>query len=161
MECAAMAEYAENNPRYDWSRLNHLQIGKYAEYFTKMECTLYGLDVYSAEVDDKGIDFVIRGSSQRYYDIQVKSSRGLNYIFFPKSKFTLRDNLFAAVILFMPFKAPQLFLIPATAWLSPNACLVSRDYEGLRSLPEWGLNISARTYPILAQYVFDDVVTTL
>lgn len=26
--------------RYDWSRLNHLQLCRYAEYFTKMEFTL-------------------------------------------------------------------------------------------------------------------------
>jgi hypothetical protein len=28
--------------RYDWSRLNHLQFGRYAEYFVKMEFALYG-----------------------------------------------------------------------------------------------------------------------
>lgn len=39
-----------------------------------MECTLYGFDVYSAEVDDKGIDFVIRKDHEKYYDIQVKSA---------------------------------------------------------------------------------------
>ncbi len=27
--------------RYDWSQLNHLQIGRYAEYFTKMEFVLH------------------------------------------------------------------------------------------------------------------------
>lgn len=45
---------------YDWSRLTHLQVGRFAGYFVKMEFTLYGFDVYQAEVDDKGIDFVIR-----------------------------------------------------------------------------------------------------
>jgi hypothetical protein len=44
-----------------------------------MEFTLYGFDVYTAEVDDKGIDFVIRKERRRgtdiefvYYDVQVK-----------------------------------------------------------------------------------------
>ena len=46
--------------RHDWARLNHLQIGRFAEYLVKMEFTLFGFDVYGAEVDDKGIDFVIR-----------------------------------------------------------------------------------------------------
>ncbi len=41
---------------YDWGKLNHLQLGRYAEYFVKMEFTRHGFDVYSAEVDDKGID---------------------------------------------------------------------------------------------------------
>ena len=46
--------------RYDWSQLNTLQVGKYAEYFVKMEFTLFGFDVYTSEVDDHGVDFVVR-----------------------------------------------------------------------------------------------------
>jgi hypothetical protein len=72
---------------YDWARLNHLQIGRYAEYFTKMAFTLYGFEVYTSEVDDRGIDFVARRDRGPFYVVQVKSIRGLNYIFFPKSKF--------------------------------------------------------------------------
>ena len=64
--------------RYDWKRLTTLQVGRYAEYFVKMEFTLYGFDVYQAEVDDKGIDFVIRKEHDRYQDIQVNSVRDLN-----------------------------------------------------------------------------------
>jgi hypothetical protein len=45
---------------YHWSELTKLQVGRYAEYFVKMVFTLHGFDVYSAEVDDKGIDFVVR-----------------------------------------------------------------------------------------------------
>jgi len=59
--------------RYDWKRLNHLQVGRYSEYFVKMEFTLYGFDVYTSEVDDKGIDVVIRRDVDRFYDVQVKS----------------------------------------------------------------------------------------
>ncbi|SRR6266446_7563919 len=81
--------------KYSWSRLIHLQIGRYAEYFVKMELTLWGFDVYTTEVDDRGIDFVIRRGTNRYYDVQVKSSRSMNYIFFPKATFELRDNLFS------------------------------------------------------------------
>lgn len=70
--------------RFDWSRLNHLQIGRYAEYFVKMEFTLYGFDVYTAEVDYHGIDFAVRRDPTRYYDVQVKSVRNLNYTLFTK-----------------------------------------------------------------------------
>ena len=45
---------------YDWGKLNSMQLGRYAEYFVKMEFTRHGFDVYTAEVDDKGIDFVVR-----------------------------------------------------------------------------------------------------
>ena len=147
--------------RYSWSRLNHLQLGRYAEYFAKMEFTLFGFDVYTSEVDDRGIDFVVRKSEHRYYDVQVKSIRGMNYILLPKDKFSLRDNLLAAVVLFFEGEPPQLYLIPATAWREPNALLVSRDYEGKKSKPEWGLNLSRKNLPLLTQFAFDEVVQRL
>jgi hypothetical protein len=114
--------------RYDWKRLTTLQVGRYAEYFVKMEFTLYGFAVYQAEVDDKGIDFVIRKDNDRYHDIHVKSVQGLNYIFFRKEYFELRENLYAAIVIFDSGESPKLFLVPATLWLNPNALFVSRDY---------------------------------
>ena len=147
--------------KYNWNRLNHLQLGRYAEYLAKMEFTLYGFDVYTVEVDDRGIDFVVRLSNSRYYDIQVKSIRDLNYIFFPKDKFDLRDNLIAVVVIFIEGKAPQLYLIPSTVWSEPNALLVSHDYEGKKSKPEWGLNLSQKNLPLLAEFSFDKAVQRL
>ena len=44
--------------RYDWDRLNKQQVGAYAEYFVKMELTMYGFQVYATEIDDRGIDFI-------------------------------------------------------------------------------------------------------
>jgi hypothetical protein len=54
----------------DWSKLNRIQLGKYAEYLVKTEFLKHGIDVYSAEVDDKGTDLILRRDSRRYYDIQ-------------------------------------------------------------------------------------------
>ena len=147
--------------KYDWTRLNHLQIGKYAEYFVKMEFTLYGFDVYSSEVDDRGIDFVIRRAAERYYDVQVKSVRDLNYIFFPKAKFLLRDNLLAAIVIFMPEREPALYLVPARVWEHSNPLFVNREYEGKLSKPEWGLNLSHKNLFLLDPYRFEVIVETL
>lgn len=148
--------------RYKWSRLNTNQVGRYAEYFVKMEFTLYGFDVYQAEVDDKGIDFVIRKGHDRYYDIQVKSVRGFNYIFFRKEYFEIRGNLLAAIVILMDGEPPELFLVPATAWNNLNALFVSRDYEPPRkSKPEWGLNLSAKNYQLLHEYSFEKMAFML
>lgn len=147
--------------KYDWSRLNHLQVGKYAEYLAKMEFTLHGFDVYTTEVDNRGIDFLVRKDHATYYDIQVKSIRKSGYIFFPKSTFTLRPNLLAAIVLFLPLKIPQLYLIPSTAWLSPNPLLVGHDYEGKKSPPEWGINLSSRHIHLLEPFAFDTAVLDL
>ncbi len=150
--------------RYEWSKLNHQQIGRYAEYFVKMEFTMFGFDVYSAEVDDKGIDFVVRREAEHYFDVQVKSVRRTDrgsYAFMTKAAFTLRPSMLLALVLFYEGEAPHHFLIPATAWLSPNPLLVGRDYEGKKSAPEWGVNISGRTVPMLEKYTFDTVVLDL
>jgi hypothetical protein len=148
--------------RYAWGSLKPLQLGKYAEYFVKMEFALYGLDIYTSEVDDKGIDFVARNSANKYWDIQVKSAYKSKYIFFPKSTFDVeRSNLLVAVIPFVDSEAPALYLIPARAWKTPNSLLVSRDYEGKKSAPEWGLQLSKRNLPLLSPYAFERVVDTL
>jgi hypothetical protein len=149
--------------RYDWSRLSALQIGRYAEYYAKMEFTLYGFEVYTSEVDDHGVDFVVRKREGRYFEVQVKSARmdRSRYIFFPQDKFPVRDTLLAAVVLLCPGQEPQLYLIPATAWRDPNGLLVERKYEGLKTAPEWGLNLSEKNHPLLARYAFGEVVERL
>jgi hypothetical protein len=147
--------------KYNWSRLNHLQLGKYAEYFVKMELTLYGFEVYTSEVDDRGIDFVARSPRGKLYEVQVKSVRGLNYIFFPKDKFRLHSNLIAAVVIFHSYKQPEHYLIRSTKWEEPDALLRSHDYIGKKSPPEWGLNISQKNLPLLERFRFDRIVKYL
>jgi len=133
-----------------------MQLGRYAEYLAKMEFTLFGFEVYSAEVDNKGIDFVIRRGSDNYYDVQVKSCRRLNYVFFPKDKFEPnRNNLLAVIILFEDNTPPRLYLVPSTRWLQKDALFVSRDYEGKKSKPEWGLNLSKRNLHLLDEFIFE------
>ncbi len=149
---------------YKWSDLNKLQLGKYAEYFAKMELTVYGCDVYSTEVDDRGIDFVVRKDSQHYYDIQVKSIRPKsNYVYMPKDKFEIRENMFLCLVLFRDDEKPSFYLIPASAWKELNQLFVSRDYDkpGQKSKPEWGLNLSKVNLSLLKPYEFDKVVDLL
>jgi hypothetical protein len=154
--------------RYNWDTLNSLQVGKYAEYFVKMEFTMLGYDVYTSEVDDKGIDFVIRkninGSTKetnRYYDVQVKSIRNCKtkYVFMPKDKFDVDDNnLLLALVVFVNGLPPELFLIPAREWKNKNCLLVGYDYEGKKSAPEWGISITNKSMSILRNYSFDKTI---
>jgi hypothetical protein len=85
----------------------------------------------------------------------------LTYIFFPKDKFVLRENLLAAITLFADGNEPALYLIPSTVWLQPNALFVSRDYKGKKSDPEWGLNLSKRNLTLLKEYTFGTMVRNL
>lgn len=141
--------------RYQWSRLNTQQVGAFTEYFVKMELTMYGFQVYSTEVDDRGIDFVARHEDGPFIEVQVKSLRSTGYVFMQKTKFAPRENLYLALGLLFEEQAPQLFLIPSTVWRSPDAVFVERNYDGLKSKPEWGLNISQKNMPALEPYLFE------
>jgi len=66
---------------YQWNHLNTQQVGKYAEYFYKMELTMYGFHVFTTEVDNRGIDFVARYEQGPFIEVQVKSLRGMGYVF--------------------------------------------------------------------------------
>jgi len=85
--------------RYNWEKLSRQQVGTFAEYFVKMELTMYGFQVYTSEVDDRGVDFVARYEKGPFYSIQVKSLRKNGYIFMQKDKFDLDIDMYLAVVL--------------------------------------------------------------
>jgi len=142
---------------FSYQHLNHLQIGRIGEYWVKIWLTLSGLDTYYNDVDDKGIDFIVRLNNDKHIDIQVKTIREhTNYVFVTKEAWNnkLRDNLYLALVILKNYKSPEIYFIPSTAWLTPNELLCDRNYEkeGQKSKPEWGINISKRNYPLIAQY---------
>ena len=143
-------------PSTNWSKLNHLQLGRYAEYYAKMEFASYGFEVYTSEVDDHGVDFIVKLPKENtFYEVQVKSVRDYGYVFVAKSKMPeLTDNRLVCYMHFVDGKLPDVFVIPATAWLNPNAVLVDRKYDkpGQKSAPEWGINISKKNYDLLTEY---------
>lgn len=150
--------------RHAWSRLNRQQLGTYAEYFVKMELTMYGFEVYGTEVDDRGIDFIARWPGDAFIEIQVKSLRATGYVFMPKDKFTPRPSLYLAFVRFEEGRGPDLYLIPSMEWpeqAKAGGLFADRSYEGLQSAPEWGLNISRKHLPDLARYGFDTAITKL
>lgn len=146
-------------PNTKWSDLNHLQLGRYAEYYAKMEFASYGFDVYTSEVDDHGVDFVAKAPGKNdFYEVQVKSVRDYGYTFISKSKMPeLSDNRLVCYLHFIDGKLPEIFIIPASAWKTPNAILIERNYDkpGQKSKPEWGINISKKNYVLLHPYVAD------
>jgi hypothetical protein len=137
-------------PNAKWSELNNLQLGRYGEYFAKMEFASYGLDVYTLEVDDHGIDFVVKNASGKFFEIQVKSIHldKTGYVFMRKDKFSIeQSNLLLMLLIFEEGMFPKSYLIPSKEWAIQNDLFRYRQYEGLKSKPEYGLNISKKTCP--------------
>jgi hypothetical protein len=138
-----------------------MQVGRYAEYFVKMELTLFGFEVYTTEVDDRCIDFVARRDDGIFYEIQVKSVRGFNYVFIPKEKFAIASHRLLALVILHQDQPPELYLIPMTVWSTSTKLFASRDYEGKKSKPEWGLNLSSANQAELNEFRFERTLQML
>ena len=122
---------------------------------------MHGYQVYTTEVDDRGIDFVTRYETQPFLTVQVKSIRSFSYVFLRKDKFELSQDMALALVLLQEGREPELYFIPSLVWKSPNALFVSRDYIGKKSAPEWSLNLSQKNMPLLEQYSFDRMMEKL
>lgn len=119
------------------------------------------MEVYTTEVDDHGVDFIVKDKNGRFCEIQVKSLRGKGYVFMPKSKFDISNkNLYLTLLIFEHGKLPDIFLIPSQAWEVPNDVFVDRKYDkpGQTSKPEYGINFSRRNYEILEIFNFEESV---
>ena len=143
-------------PKMKWSELSPMQIGRYAEYYAKMEFTLYGYDVYTSEVDDHSVDFVARDvKTDIFYEIQVKSLRKGNYAFIPEKLMDCNDS--KRLVCFLKFvdgRLPDVYVIPATAWQNLNEALLYRKYDkpGQSNKKEWGISCANKNLPLLEKY---------
>ena len=126
-----------------------------------MEFVKYGFDVYSAEVDDKGIDFVVRNRSDKFFEIQVKSIRNKSYVFMRKEVFAPKENLYLALLVFGKEEQPIFALIPSLIWTledRPDFFVDRANYVA----PEFGINISGSSIKsIRSSYSFLNAVENL
>ena len=145
-------------PSTDWSKLSPLQLGRYAEYYAKMEFTSYGYDVYTSEIDDHGVDFVIKNAAGGFYEVQVKSVLKARYVYIPKDKIVADERHLVCLMLFIDGRLPDVYIFPATVWLTPNAAFVDRVYgkPGQKSKPEYGVYITKKTLSLLEPYREDN-----
>jgi hypothetical protein len=145
--------------RFNWKSLSGLQLGRFAEYFVKMEFTLYAADIYSPEIDDKGIDFIVRTGTNKYWEVQVKSLYKSQNFYMDKHKFDIEQpNLLVALVRFANGEQPVVYLLHAKLWQAPNRLFVGYDRKGYA---EWGLQITKKNTELLFPYAFDKIIGTL
>ena len=149
--------------RHQWSKLNHLQIGRYAEYLATMRFIEAGLEVYTTQVDDRGIDHLVRYAPGRCLEIQVKAVRNRNLTFVLKKHLgsspeeieqRLHCGYCMAFFLFEDGSEPDFFLIPGYAWLTSNDLLKDNPEGNKTCGPNFQLNPTKKAQPILDQYRF-------
>ena len=146
----------------DWSRkeLTRQKLGTFGEYYAKMTLASYGMSIYTSEVDDHGIDFVAE-TKQGFLKFQVKTIRqGTTYVYMQEEHFDiLDDSLYLFLTLLTDGEHPVSYLIPAITWQNIDGVFVHRTYEGKKSKPEYGINLSAKNIPNLAKYKIENYFT--
>lgn len=143
-------------PNLKWSVLSNLQLGRYGEYFAMMDFASYGYQVFTSEVDDHGIDFIARKPGCDFLEIQVKSLRikKSSYTFVREKHFDIsKDNLFIYLLLFVENEYPSAYLIPASIFRNSESSVFS--YKSHYKVPEYGINVSQKSMPLLDAYKFD------
>lgn len=146
-----------------WKILNRMQLGRYAEYFAKMEFASYGLDVYTSEVDDHGIDFIVKDKKNIFNEIQVKALRDKGYTFMKQENFNLdSDTLYLTLLIFEEDSLPNIYLVPTSAWKKESNMFVVRNYGAeYKSKPEYGINITNSNKNLLEEYRFEMIIKKL
>lgn len=136
----------------NWSKLNRLQLGELGEYYAKMMFTSFGYYVFTSEVDDHGIDFVVKSpKDNKYYEVQVKSVRNNSYVFLRKEKTKISDETLVCYLRFTDGELPNVYVFPTTVWNVPNSLFVNREYE-------YGISYSKKSENILNEYLAEKVL---
>lgn len=146
----------------NWSRasLTPQKLGTFCEYYAKMTLASYGMDIYTAEVDDHGIDFVAE-SKKGFLKFQVKAIRVAKsqYVFMQKEHFDIEDeNMFLFLILLSDGEHPDTYIIPAPTWGQESKVFVYHAYEGKKSKPEYGINVSKKNRMELEKYRIENML---
>ncbi len=120
---------------------------------------MYGLLVFSSEVDDRGIDFVARNDAGCHFDVQVKTVTGHNYTYVTESKF--RDSLWVCLVVLEEGQAPRTYLFSGKDWAGDTEGLLKRQHFPNAKEPEFGIHLTKSREPILEKYRLDHVIGRL
>ena len=98
-------------PNLKQSELLPMQLGKYAEYYSKMEFTSCGYDVNTSEIDGHGVDFVAKNPKTGIFqEVQVKVMMKGNYVYIRKDKIIIDETYIVCLLRFEDVEMPKLYI---------------------------------------------------
>lgn len=149
-------------PSTSWSKLTPMQLGQYGENFAKMVFSSFGYNVHEPVKDRRAHKFIAENRAGILYEIQVKSVRNDSYAFIQKNRIALDDRHLICFIRFTDGQLPDCYVIPATVFKEPDGSLfTSRDYQGLKSQPEYGISVAKKNQDMLKNYEVDLILAEL
>lgn len=145
-----------------WLGLNKREV---ASVGLQVAAQLFARDGFAVSVDDS------RGRTRLgvarpggpSYRVHVRTVRPgpVAYAYFTKADFQPATDLLAILVVLDEGHAPAAYLIPAWAWKDTSPLLRNRDYVGRASAPEWGIQITGKSRPLLAEFTFGRQSATL
>lgn len=146
--------------RTSYKHLNTVQKGSVGEAFSKLAFTLEGFEVYDTEYDDRGIDFVVRNSSGKYFSVQVKATDETSNPFIKQSKFDSSQEFVLCAVRLLEGEPPKAYLACGSDWETGLECL-SFNSGGGETGPYYEMRFSAKYREQLAQLEFRTYVEKL
>lgn len=146
-----------------WGDLTKQEVGKLGTDIAQARFVAQGFEIFSLSGSSTATTFGVRRANGPGYEVRVRTCRlpRGNYTFFTKRSLDLADDRLVVLVLLEDGRPARVFLIPSTAWREPSPLLVDRDYEGLKSEPEWGIQLSGRSMPLLEEFDFAAQARTL
>lgn len=145
------------------NKITHLDTGRIGELLGKAKFIEYGFDVYSSEVDNKGIDFVVFNKNREYFEIQVKTT-SKNWVFMKENTFNPKNKNLYLLLVIKDDEFYHFNLIPSSDWIKEEKSnfLQYKKYENKKSKPEYGIPVNNKHIKqIIEKYSFEKMIGKL
>jgi len=136
-----------------WERLGRLELIGYGKDLVTERLEHLGCAVArpSNAVDGR---LSVQTSGGRSVEVFISTQRVGGYAFWTKRRLQPSRERFAVVVVLGDAPEPDVFLVPSTEWLEAVEPLTDRDYEGRKSEPEYGIELTPTALPLLARYAW-------
>ncbi len=131
---------------------------KQAEDILKSEMTNAGFEICSKDNGREGVDFLVRSSNGKQSEVflQPMDLIAQQSSKVPKEKLSEpNENLWVALIGFIPEKEPLIFLIPSKTLAKPdNFVFFEHDVSPHIYLSNWEIKVFTNGMKVLGEYAF-------
>ncbi|GMN05160.1 hypothetical protein MTsPCn5_05480 [Croceitalea sp. MTPC5] len=130
---------------------------KKAESALRAELTKEGLEIYEKENDKEGVDFIVKSKNGKQSEVflQPMDLIAQQSSKVPKEKLgEPRENLWVALIGFIPDKEPLIFLIPSETLAKPYNFVFFENNVGMHTyLSNWEIKVFTKGMEKLGEYI--------
>jgi len=129
---------------------------KQAEDILRLEMTNAGLEINAKENGREGVDFIVKGETKQTeiflqpMDLIAQQSSKV-----PKEKLgEPRENLWVALIGFIPNKEPLIFLVPSETLVKPDGFIFFENNVGMHTyLSNWEIKVFTKGMEKLGEHI--------